>query len=461
MLTEKLFLVNWNKLASHLSPQNCKVLVACSGGVDSIVLAHLLYNAGFTIHLLHVNYHLRGAESKEDEAFVKTFAATLQVPIKVLDTLQDTNFHQKKASIQIAARTLRYEWFAAEAEKLAIDGKNVVTASAHHANDNAETLLMNFCRGTGIEGLTGIAEFDKNRQLIRPLLPFSKAEILNYAKTHNLVFRNDSSNAENKYTRNIFRNLIIPKIAEIFPAFETNMQDNIERLEEVNALYKEIVSAKITKAVVDKGSEKHIAIGILMKEKAAKSILWEIVKKYGFQFAQLNELVKLITDAQNGATVYSKTHRVIKNRNWLIINTLNDSTEYFISIDKNETKVEFPQGELNLAVSSNSENVNFQSTNSSIITINADKISFPLLLRKWRNGDYFYPLGMQKKKKLSRFFIDNKLSKIQKENAWVIESDKKIIWVINYRIDNRFKVEASTKQILTIRFTENSLLLDK
>lgn len=434
----------------HLHPQQCKLLLAVSGGIDSVVLTDLVYKTGFDFIIAHCNFQLRAEESERDEAFVKAFAGKYnkEVLVKKFDT--EKYAAENHLSIQEAARELRYEWFD-EIMNYKLQTTNYKLVTAHHANDNIETLLMHFFRGTGIHGLTAIPAFDKERKIIRPLLFAKREDITAYAKENELAWAEDSSNASDKYTRNFFRLKLMPAIKEIFPNAEDNLLHNIHRFKETEMLYRQAIHEHKKKLVEAKGNEWHVPALKLKKSEPLHTILWEIIKDFGFASAQTDEVKKLL-DADNGSYISSASHRIIKNRNWLIIAPLQTETGQNILIEKEDKKILFEKGNIQLEILSSTD-YKLQTTNA-VALINADEIKFPLLLRKWKQGDYFYPLGMQKKKKLSRFFIDQKLSKTEKENVWVIESNKKIIWVIGYRIDDRFKITGNTKNILRINFTK-------
>ncbi len=452
-LQEK-FIQHWKINFQYLSSANCHLLLAVSGGVDSVVLTDLIAKSGFDFTILHCNFQLRGDESKRDESFVRSLGEKYikTVLVKTFDT--NSYATENKISIQVAARELRYNWFKEINETLvfpdsrlpAIDYRLITTA--HHADDNIETVLINFFRGTGIQGLKGIQPYIKEQHLIRPLLNFRKYELLQYAKENNLSFVEDSSNSSDKYTRNYFRNQLIPSIKEIFSNAEENILNNIERFNEAEMLYSQAIRLHRKKLIEEKGNEFHIPILKLKKAEPLHTIVWEIIKDFNFSSAQTDEVIKLL-DADNGSSIQSTTHRIIRNRKWIIIATLQTEVANHILIEKGEKHIVFANGELNLEILS----APLPTPDSRLLThIDFAKLSFPLMLRPNKKGDYFYPLGMQKKKKLNRFFIDQKLSATDKEKVWVIESNKKIVWVIGLRIDDRFKITSSTKQILQISF---------
>jgi tRNA(Ile)-lysidine synthase len=432
-----------------------KLLLAVSGGVDSVVLCELCKQAGYDFTIAHCNFQLRAEESERDENFVRELGKKydVEVLVKRFDTQKFAE--ENKLSIQVAARELRYKWFDELLTKmksdLSLEGSKAPLRgvggllTAHHANDNIETLLMNFFKGTGINGLHGI--LPKQGNIIRPLLFAKKEELTEFAVTNNLSFVEDSSNASDKYTRNYFRNQLIPDLQKVFPQAEDNLLNNIDRFREIEMLYQQSVNLHTKKLLEQKGKEIHIPVLKLLKTIPLHTIIYEVIKDYGFTAHQTGEVVALLK-SETGKYVQSASHRILKNRNWLIIAPNENVEAETILIEENIKEVEFQQGRIAIEVCTTT-NHKPQTTNL-IAQLNASEIKFPLLLRKWKTGDYFYPLGMTKKKKLSRFFIDQKLSLTQKEKTWVIEMDKKIIWVVGLRIDDRFKITDSTKNILQI-----------
>ena len=441
------FKINFQQQFGQLLPKEFKLIVAVSGGVDSVVLLDLLFQIQQPFLIAHCNFQLRGEESLRDESFVKNLAKKYSCEILIRKFETEHYAQANKISIQVAARNLRYEWFA-ELQKNEKTPTYILTA--HHLNDNIETVFINFCRGTGIDGLTGISSFDKERRIIRPLLNFTKQSLMNYASTKGLQFVEDSTNALNKYTRNSFRNQILPLIQEQFAQAEENIQTNIQRLNEVSIIYHDSIKLYKKSLIKKVGEEFHIPILKLKKSQALSTIVWEMFKDFDFTSHQVSEIIKLL-DAKNGSYIQSPTHQILNNRNWLIISVLSNKQNSFFVIEENCRLVEFDEGKL--YIEKIQLNSNFKiSTSPDIITLDAKSITYPLMLRKWKTGDYFYPLGMKKKQKLSRFFINQKLTQLQKEKVWVIEANKKIVWVVGYRIDDRFKILPSTKNILKITY---------
>jgi tRNA(Ile)-lysidine synthase len=426
---------------NNLFTKKDKLLIAVSGGADSTVLCELCSQAGFDFAIAHCNFQLRGAESTRDENFVTALAQKYNVPVFVAK--YDTTFYaeKEKLSIQEAARALRYEFFKTLVFKHAFNA----ILTAHHADDNVETVLMNFFKGTGVKGMRGI--LPKHENIVRPLLFATRKEIETFTTENNIDFVNDSSNKKNDYTRNYLRNELIPAVEKVYTEVSKNIIQNIERFADVEYLYNESIE-KIKKGLIEqKGKEIHIPVLKLAKTKPLQTVIYEIIKDYNFTAAQVHEVEKLLT-ADSGKYTTSQTHRILKNRNWLIISNTDAylNSEHFL-IEADDKAITFPQGKLKIE---KLDGVYSMDTNPAIACIDATQIKYPLLLRKWKQGDYFYPLGMDKKKKLSRFFIDLKLSLVEKEKIWVIESDKKIIWVVGLRIDNRVKVTDKTLGVVKV-----------
>ena len=433
-----------NFIAKHnLFQKNETILIATSGGADSVVLCNIFYELKFNFAIAHCNFNLRGAESVRDEIFVKALAEKYKVPFHVIHFDTSAISKAEKKSIEETSRNLRYNWF----NELIAQHNYAFVATAHHADDNIETVVMNFFRGTGIVGLKGIQP--KNNKVIRPILFVRKNELLEYAKVKNLDFVTDSTNAENDYTRNFFRNNILPQIEKVYPAVSENLLQNIDRMGDAAILYEQQITIAKSKLIEKRGDETYIPALKLLKEKTLNTIVYEIIKDYNFTANQTNEVVKLLK-SDSGKYITSTTHRILKNRNWIIISQIQSQENAFYLLENINDVIDLPIGKLKITEAEKDFSLKRE---SNICYINAANLKFPLIVRKWKTGDYFYPLGMQKKKKLSRFFIDQKLSLIEKENIWVVEADKKIVWIINRRIDDRFKVsETNSTNILKLVF---------
>ena len=277
------------------------------------------------------------------------------------------------------------------------------------------------------------------------MLDLSKEEILSFAREHNLHWREDSSNASDKYSRNYFRQTIIPSIKKIFPEAEHNIAANIDRFSETEILYHQAIELHKKRLLEVKGKEIHIPVLKLKKTEPLATVIYEITRPYNFSPHQVNDIISLL-DAEQSKHVHSATHRIIKNRNWLIIAANETAEATVIIIDKDEKRVLFNKGYLQIEHTERS----VISSEKNIACLDAKEIKYPLILRKWKQGDYYYPLGMPKKKKVARFLIDQKLSPTQKENVWVLESAKRICWIIGLRIDDRFKIKDNTKEVIRI-----------
>ncbi|MEW4925569.1 tRNA lysidine(34) synthetase TilS [Algibacter sp. 2305UL17-15] len=414
-----------------------KLLIAISGGIDSVVLTHLCKALKLNISLAHCNFNLRGKESDADEEFVLELAENLEVEVFIQNF--DTNLYAKehKRSIQMAARELRYAWF----EELAAQLKFDYILTAHHADDNLETFLINFTRGTGLEGLTGIPEV--NDKFVRPLLPFSSEAIENYAKEHHIKWRDDSSNKSTKYLRNKLRHEVIPILKDINPSLLQSFQSTLTNLNDSSAIVEDSINGFLKNAIesMDDNQVK-FKISEFKKVNHPKAYLYEALKEFGF--TEWNDVLGLL-EAETGKQVFSSTHRLIKNRAHLLLSEINSEASETISISENEKQVETPIG-----IFFFDEADGVTTLNKNEIFVDKDKLQFPLTIRKKEEGDVFYPLGMNGKKKLSKYFKDEKLSLLDKENTWLLCSGDAIVWVVGKRADNRFRVTENTKRILKI-----------
>ena len=420
-------------------------LIAVSGGRDSVVLCELFQKAEFPFAIAHCNFQLRGKEANDDEDFVKNLASKYKVEFFSKRFKTEVFAKKNKLSIQQAARVLRYEWF----EEIRNQNSFNFIATAHHKDDELETFFINLIRGTGIAGLHGI--LTKRDKIIRPLLFATRVEIDKFVKKNKLQFREDSSNASSKYLRNKIRHKILPIFEKINPSFRNTLSQEIKRLSEVEKVYNHFVGLTIKQIL----KNNTISISDLKKSQFAEVILYEVLKKYQFNTDVVEEVLSSF-NSEPGKQFFSATHRLVKDREKLIIterNTINAdevcSVSQKIILLLKPVKIEF------LTVK-NSKKFKIPS-DSNIACLDFEKLKFPLEIRKWKNGDFFYPLGMNKKKKLSDFFTDIKLSIPEKENTWLLCSDEKIVYVIGKRIDERYKVGKETKSIYLVRCIDKNV----
>jgi len=419
-----------------------RLLLAVSGGLDSAVLCELAHQAGLNFTIAHCNFQLRGAESDRDEAFVRQLARRYDREILVQRFDTKAFADAQHLSVQAAARELRYDWFRQIVDSW---GEKGVIVTAHQLDDNIETMVMNFFRGTGLTGLRGI--LPRQGKIARPLLFAGRDELRRFADKASLTWVEDSSNLSDKYTRNFFRHQILPLVEQAYPSAAGNLADNLSRFREAEILYREAVDRQKKKLIEPKGAEIHIPVLKLKKAVPLTTLIYEIFSPYGFTSQQVAAITGLL-DSPSGKYVCSATHRLLKDRHWLILTPLHGEASAPVLIEQGRTIVDYGDGRLQLE--GLPDFAGQPSAESSVAWLDAKQIAFPLLLRPWRRGDYFYPLGMRKKKKLARFFIDQKLSLAEKEKVWVLEMNKKIIWVVGRRIDDRFKMTPSTREVLKI-----------
>jgi len=434
---QKDFKIHINNNLSVLNES--KLLIAISGGIDSVVLTHLCHALGLNFSLAHCNFNLRAEESHKDEAFVLELAEALDVEVFIQNFDTEAYAKAHKRSIQMAARELRYDWFKELAEQLQFD----YILTAHHADDNLETFLINFTRGTGLNGLTGIPMIKNN--IVRPLLSFSRAQIETFAKKENILWREDASNASRKYLRNKLRHEVVPILKEINPQLLDSFQNTLVNLNDTADIVEESLDAFSKRAIqsIDKFGITY-KISEFKKVHNPKAYLYEIFKGYGF--TEWNDIINLL-EAQSGKLVRSNSHRLIKHRDFLILTDLGNSAQSKEALFINElaNDIETPIGELSF------ENVEgLFDVSKSTIFVDKDVLKFPLEFRLWKEGDIFQPIGMTGKKKISKYLKDEKVSLVEKENTWILASDNKVVWLVGKRADDRFKVTKNTKNIIKV-----------
>ena len=426
---------------------NGKLIIAISGGVDSVVLAHLCKRLKFNYVLAHCNFNLRGEESDADEDFLLELADQLEVEVFIQSFDTKAYANANKRSIQMAARELRYDWFNELATQLQFD----YILTAHHADDNLETFLINFTRGTGLNGLTGIPILNEN--IVRPLLPFSRETIEAYADTNTIIWREDSTNSSRKYLRNKLRHEVVPILKDINPQLLDSFRRTIENLNDTADIVEESLNAVAKRAIVDMGdSGITYKVSEFKKVNNPKAYLFEMFKDYGF--TQWNDIFDLL-DAESGKQVLSHSYRLIKHREYLILTDLKAFTNVNLTlseVDVNNGIIETPIGRLTFEIVES-----IASTSKNTIYLDKEKLIIPLELKLWSEGDYFQPLGMTGKKKISKYLKDEKLSLVEKENTWLLTSNNNVVWVIGKRADDRFKVTEQTNCIVKIQIAKDGV----
>lgn len=429
-------------LNKYRIPQDSGFIIAVSGGADSISLLHAFKYLNLKILALHCNFGLRGKESDMDEQFVKRFCDTFGIALSVKKFDTTVYAKEKGISIEMAARELRYNWFADMKVKKKMD----YIVVGHHADDLAETFFINVCRGTGIKGLTGIKPI--NGDILRPLLSFPRTEILKYIEENQLGYRTDSTNTSTDYVRNRIRLQVIPVFKDINPGFRETMEENCEVLKETEAIFRYGIQQLQQQIIINEKDELLIDIGKTLATPAPYTLLYETLRPLGFNKTQIRDILNT-QNATPGKQFTAGKYLLTKGRRyWRLFNSEQhtairstiekagdyniDGKTYRITLFPLSTDFTIPQ-------------------TSSIACFDADKIKFPLLIRNWQAGDYFCPIGMKKsKKKISDFFTDQKFSAKQKKDCLLLESDGKIVWVIEHRLDERFKITSFTKRILKL-----------
>lgn len=417
------------------SIQGKKVLVAVSGGIDSMVLLRLFQMVGVQITVLHYNFQLRDLESEEDEKFISDYCTAHSLPFFCKKTATQQYALDHKLSIQLAARQLRYEWFYEQLASLQYD----FIATAHHLDDSVETFLINLTRGTGLKGLLGIPA--QNDKIIRPLLPFSRDEIHQFANENQISWREDASNKTTKYLRNKFRHELIPTLKEIQPDFLSNFQQTIQNLQDSQSILEDAIQYFKEKVILEKGDAMYFDCDKMLQFSNYSNYLYQILSPYGF--SAWEDIFTLVTK-QSGKLILSENFVLLKDRDCLELHPKNNQTFESYTVESKNEIVKIP---LNISFC-NTDHILYPTPNC--IFVDEDTLQFPLVIRKWAEGDFFYPYGMVGKKKVSKFFKDEKLSLIDKQKTWLLCSKDQIVWVMGMRMDDRCKVTNETQTILKI-----------
>ena len=434
---------------NNLFTKKDKVLLAFSGGVDSVALCVLLKQGGYDFGLAHCNFQLRGKESDADAAFAEKVADFLEVPLHLKNFTTKKIAAERKESIQIAARHLRYTWF----RELSQDEDYACIATAHHLNDSIETVFFNFSRGCGIRGMHGI--LPKKGDLVRPLSFATKLEILNFAEKYELTWREDTSNASEKYVRNRIRKHIVPEFEKLNDGFLQSANQTINRLRDAEKLVDFALLTIKKEVYAERGRKVFIDFEKLRSYPAAKTVLFELIKPFGFNGAQIEQLFR--SDfTQSGKLFPSSTHKMLSGRTHLIIKPLEEDSIDNISVSESDKTYSLPEGSLRVEIAA--EIPTDFPRDKNVTWLNTEKLTFPLTLRRWRRGDAFQPLGMKgKSRKLSDFMTDIKLSRFEKEEIWLLTSEEKICWVVGRRADERFKITKKTGVCVRLTFEEKQV----
>ena len=418
-----------------------KCIVCCSGGVDSIVLFHLMLSLHKNFVVAHCNFKLRDKESDNDEEFVKNICK--QNSIKFYSKSFETKKIKEESnnSIQMIARDLRYGFFDEISTRLEI--KHILTA--HHLNDSLESFLINISRGSGLDGLTGIPEL--NGKIKRPLIEFEKKDILEYAVNNNLRWREDSSNKSNSYLRNKIRNEIIPQFDELKGNFLKNFKKTIKYLKMSNSLIYQRINQLKLDILNYEGDDIFIKISDL-KEVDKEAFLYYFLRDYGF--VDWDKIIDLLS-AESGKKIFSKSHVFYKDKNKLILRDIKVTKNMEILIEnlENNTGLEYRE------ILSFNDSDNIEKNNPNIITVDKQKLKLPLKLRGFMHGDFFNPYGMKGTKKVGKFLKDNNVSEMDRSSRLILlNGDDKIIWVVGMRLDERFSVKKESTKLLNIEYLQ-------
>jgi tRNA(Ile)-lysidine synthase len=423
---------------NNLFEHNSKILAAVSGGMDSVIMAHLLKSAGFNFSIAHCNFQLRGNESANDQEFCNQLAQQLGVAFHTtsFDTLKYVA--DNKVSTQMAARELRYQWF----EQIRQQSGYSVIALAHHQNDAIETILLNLTRGTGIAGMHGI--LPKSGQLVRPMLFLNRDEIQNIIEDNQIAYVEDSSNASVKYARNKIRLEVTPKLKELNPGLEHTFKNNLEHFKGLELILQQRVTELKKEHFVAKGEEIHISLAEIKKLEPKRLLLFNLLQEYGFNETVIDDLISAL-DKHSGRVFETAGFSLLLDRDQLIITKKGPIPYQPVKIGKNDHEVNYGGYKLNIL---HDDRALIVKNNPMGLSADADLLVYPLTLRPWKQGDYFYPLGMKTRKKLSDFFIGQKIPLHQKnEIPLLVNGNGELIWVGGYRPDERYKVTDNTKKV--------------
>ncbi len=426
---------------NHLFNKNDTILIGVSGGIDSVVLLDLLDKTGFSVAICHCNFRLRGTESDGDEQLVCDLAK--KYDIQLFKTTFDTAEFalENKISIEMAARDLRYKWFESIRTLHHFDW----IAVAHHRDDQLETFFLNLARGTGLSGLTGMRPV--NGKIVRPLLFASREEIEHYRYTNHLDYREDASNLSLDFQRNKIRHTLLPVMETLNPSFRDGLIRTMSYLEDMSKICDKAIIQAWERVAIHKGNEYFISIAELKLLDPLPTYIFEFLKPYGFNSVVVSDIVSSL-DSISGKQFISPTHRLVRDRETFVLTPIMTGHTKHFYLEEGIGELKLP---VHLKIGISEKKEKFKIPDSPLVAcIDRDKVQFPLMIRKWQKGDYFKPLGMNGFKKLSDFFIDSKLSLPEKENVWIITNGEQVVWIIGYRLDDRYKITAATQHILKL-----------
>lgn len=418
-----------------------KVLLAISGGIDSMAMVHLFQQANFNFSIAHCNFQLRGKDSDEDQLLVEEMANSYLSPF-YLKSFETEEYAKKHGiSIQMSARYLRRSWFD---ELVKNEGFDVI-ATAHHLNDSLETVLFNLAKGTGISGLKGI--LPKKEKYIRPMMFASREMILKFVQANNIIWREDISNSSIKYHRNLLRLKVVPELKKINPNLEETFSQSLEKIAASERIYRRVINRQKELLLEKTGEGVRIEKDRLKSIEEVRIILFEILEEYGFNYHQVKDIL-LVLNRQPGKSFYSHRYQLVVDRQYLFISKIKKDKKCEVFIEHNTEKIDVFNNQLTFE-KVDTENVIFNK-NKNIVFLDFEKLEFPLTIRKWKHGDRFQPLGMKHKKKLSDFMIDEKIPLNLKEQVLALISGDNLVWIIGHRIDDRYKITRQTRKAYKI-----------
>ncbi len=410
-----------------------KVWVALSGGADSVALLRVLMELGYSCQAAHCNFQLRGEESDRDEAFVQKLCESFFIPLQVIKFDTEDYAKSNRISIEMAARELRYDWFS----KLCSQEQGSKMAVAHHRDDSVETLLLNLIRGTGINGLKGISCMNGN--IVRPLLEVTREDILEYLKEIGQDYVTDSTNLEDEYQRNKIRLNLLPLMKELNPSVSESLWETMKRLSEVEKIYRKDRERRLAEAVHHPSSdEQRMEIQKIWQDVSPQTLLYEWLYPLGFNSSQIADIFQSVQTEQSGKRFFSAEWELLRDRSLLLVHRLEQASH-------------LPEVEVSILERTDTFVIQ---TDKNVACLDADKVTLPLEVRQWEEGDSFVPLGMKGKKNVCKYMTDRKFSLFQKERQYVLVSEGKIVWLMGERIDHRFRVTEDTRRILFIRLKE-------